>query len=252
MPVDPRPEVPPAFLTEFRAGYGAIAGRPNVGKSTLLNAWVGEHLSIVSPTPQTTRERVLGICTRQSAQVVLADLPGLLEPKHSLHRSMLLEVQEGLRQADLVLLVCDASDPESYPDAELIQRVFPGGMPLLIAVNKTDLVSDAACENLAARFASLGEVWLVSIACRVEEFREDQTPMYIRATVFVERASQKGIVVGSGGEAIRRVAMLARRKIEALVPRPVYLDLWVQVLPGWRRHPHRLRYLGYRLPRRRG
>ncbi|MBI4513749.1 MAG: GTPase Era [Gemmatimonadetes bacterium] len=295
---------------DFRAGYAALAGRPNVGKSALLNAWMGVHLSIVSPKPQTTRERVLGICTRPGGQVVFVDMPGLVEPKHKLHESMLLEAREGLQDADVVLFVSDAADPKSYADGELLKDLPHKSAPLLVVVNKIDLVDGPLREALAQRFEPLGEVWLVSatrgdnlepllahvlellpvspplyppddlavqpvrffvqeyiretclelfheeiphsIACRVEEFHEDRDPVYIQATVFVERPSQKRIVVGSGGVAIRRVGTVARRKIESLVQRPVYLDLWVKVLPGWRRNPHRLRSLGYRLRRRGG
>lgn len=289
----------------FRAGLAAVAGRPNVGKSALVNAWVGSHLSIVSPKPQTTRQRVFGICTRPRGQVVFVDTPGLVEPRNRLHESMILEAEAGIEEADVILHVCAAEEPDTHPDAAAAERLRARGAPALLVVNKIDRVPKPSREGLRAALAPLGlEVWLVSatagdnleplldrvmerlpaspplfpeedlatqserffveeyvretalelygeevphsVVCRVEEFREDGDPVYIRMSVFVERASQKGIVVGRGGEAIRRLGVRSRRKIEALLGRPVYLDLWVKVLPGWRRSPGRLRDLGFR------
>ena len=292
----------------FRAGHAAVAGRPNVGKSTLVNAWVGEHLSIVSPKPQTTRERIFGICTRPRGQVVFVDTPGLVQsPRHRLHRAMLLEAEEGIADADVVLYVCAADDPETHPDAAWAATLRARAATVLLVVNKSDLLTPDERDARRARLEGLGlEVWLVSategeglealldrtlaalppspalyppedlatqpvrffaeeyvretclelfedevphgVACRVEEFREDGDPVYIRMTLYVERASQKAIVVGAGGEAVRRLGTRSRSKIEALIERPVYLDLWVKVLRGWRRHRGRLRYLGFRAP----
>ena len=301
----------PSEAPPFRAGYAALLGRPNVGKSTLLNAWLGEHLSIVSPKPQTTRERVFGICTRPEGQVVFVDTPGLLAPRHRLHEAMQREAEEGLAEADVVVFVCEAGRPETYPDPETADRIRGREVPVFWVANKVDRLGEAARAAVREALGSLGGgVWLVSaltgenlepllrailaalppspplfppedlaaqplrffaeeyvretcfeqfgeevphsIACRVEEFREDRDPVYIRMTLYVERPSQKRIVVGRGGEAIRRVGTIARRKIEALVGRPVYLDLWVKVLPGWRRKAAYLRRLGYRVPDARG
>lgn len=292
----------------FRAGHAAVAGRPNVGKSTLVNAWVGAHVSIVSLKPQTTRERVFGICTRPRGQVVFVDTPGLVQsPRHRLHHSMLLEAEEGMADADVVLYVCAADDPETHPDPAWAAALLARRAPVLLVVNKGDLVPARERDALRARLETLGlELWLVSategdglgglldrtlqtlpaspplyppddlatqpvrffaeeyvretclelygdevphsVACRVEEFREDGDPVYIRMTLYVERASQKAIVVGAGGAAIRRLGTRSREKIEALIGRAVYLDLWVKVLRGWRRHGGRLRYLGFRVP----
>ncbi len=295
----------------YRAGHVALAGVPNVGKSTLLNAWIGEHLSIVSEKPQTTRERVFGICTRPQGQVIFVDTPGLLEPRHRLHESMQLEAEDAIADADLVLYVCEAGAPGTYPAAAQAAALRRRGTPLLAVANKIDLVPPAGRREVTeALRPQADEVWCLSaqtgeglaelldhvlellppspplypteelatqplrffveeyvreaalevfaqevphsIACRVEEFREDPDPVYIRATIFVERESQKGIVVGRGGDAIRRLGTAARAKIEALVGRPVYLDLWVKVLSGWRKSARRLRALGYRLPPAKG
>lgn len=292
----------------YRAGHAAIAGRPNVGKSTLVNAWLGEHLSIVSPKPQTTRQRIFGICTSARGQVVFVDTPGLVEsPRHGLHRAMLLEAEEAMADADVVLYVCAADDPATYPDAAWAAAWRARPAPPLLVVNKSDLLAAGERDALRACLEALGlEVWLVSaregeglhalldrmlaalpaspplyplddlatqplrffaeeyvretclelfedevphgVACRAEEFREDGDPVYIRMTLYVERPSQKAIVVGAGGEAVRRLGIRSREKIEALIERPVYLDLWVKVLRGWRRHAGRLRDLGFRAP----
>lgn len=298
---------PESSQSTFRAGHAAVVGRPNVGKSTLVNAWVGEHLCIVSPKPQTTRERVFGICTTPRGQVVFVDTPGLVqEARHALHHSMLLEAEEGMTGADLVLHVCAADEPETHLDVSSAAALRARGVPVLLVVNKSDRLSAAEGEALRERLAELGlEVWLVSategegvqallervlgflpvspplyppddlatqpvrffveeyvreacleifdqevphsVACRVQEFREDGDPVYIRVHLYVERPSQKAIVVGAGGEAIRRLGTRARSKIEALIGRQVYLDLWVKVLRGWRRHRGRLRELGFRV-----
>lgn len=296
---------------EFRAGWVAVAGPPNVGKSTLVNAWLGEHMSIVSPKPQTTRQRVFGICSRPDGQAVFVDTPGLVRPRHRLDEAMVLEAEEGMSAADLLLYVCAADDPGTYPGPQDAERLRGHGAPVLLAVNRVDAVEPAERAAVRAAVEPVGlETWLISartgeglgplldrvlallppspplyprdematqpvrffveeyireaalelygeeiphsLVCRVEEFREGQDPVYIRVTVFVERASQKRIVIGRDGEAIRRLGTLSREKIEELVGRAVYLDLWVKVLPGWRRNVGRLRYLGFRVaqPRR--
>ncbi|HEU0301922.1 MAG TPA: GTPase Era [Longimicrobium sp.] len=295
---------------ETRAGTVALVGYPNAGKSSLMNRLVEQKLSIVTPLAQTTRERVLGIDTRDGVQMVFVDTPGLVEPRYLLHRAMLHQATEVITDADVVLLLVDAAAqagiPHFSPDVlELLARA-----PSLVVVsNKTDAAKPAQLARVrewaAERFprAALFEVSALtgqgvealraevagrlpvspylypeddvssqpvrffvaelvresafelfekevpySVAVKVDEFREAATPLYIRATIYVERATQKAILIGSGGAAIRQLGQSARQKIEEFVDAPVYLDLWVKVLPRWRRDPVALQRFGFQVP----
>ena len=286
----------------MRSGFIAVVGRPNVGKSTLLNRLVGQKLAITSPRAQSTRERVTGILTTDDTQMVFVDTPGLLEPTVALQRAMRAAAIEALQDADVILYLIDAGDPRPRPLAELAHPSSPRA-PVLIARTKADLLSDADRERLAP--ATPGEILISAvtgegiddpksrlrellpegeflypdddvstqhlrffvaelvrettleqlneevphaIACQVEEFREDRNPVYIRAVLYVERDSQKRIVIGHEGKRIREIGRAARLKVEELLSSPVYLDLWVKVLPNWRRDHAALRRLGYKLP----
>ncbi|MGD2154883.1 MAG: GTPase Era [Gemmatimonadales bacterium] len=288
----------------FRCGYVALAGRPNVGKSTLLNALVGEHLSIVSSKPQTTRERVAGLLTREEYQILFIDAPGLIEPRYELQRAMRWAAGAALDEADVVALVVDGTDPDTIPGNELASL---GSVPLVVAINKVDLLDTASearvSEALEARgwdavaiSATTGagldalldrvvpllpespalypeedravqplrffvaefvrEACMETyrdevpygVMCRVDEFREQQDPAFIRVVIYVEKESQKGIVIGRGGSAIKEVGEASRKEIEDLMGRRVYLELRVKVLAGWRRKRSRLRQLGFALP----
>lgn len=291
-----------------RAGHVALVGRPNVGKSTLLNAFVGEKLSIVTPRAQTTREAVTGILTMDAAQIVFVDTPGLLEAKYALQRAMQVWALEALADADVVLLLLDATRPGALPDEQAMEALRRRRSDLVVVVNKTDAAStDAIAEltdwsqrefgaqpiaiaaatgagvdalrgalvarlpespflfpddDLAVQSVRFFVTELVretifeeyeqevpySTAVKVEEFREAGEPIYIRATVYVERESQKRIVIGRAGEGIKRLGQRARAKIEAFIGAPVYLDLWVKPLPNWRRKMNTLQYLGYPVP----
>jgi GTP-binding protein Era len=287
----------------------ALVGRPNVGKSTLLNALVGEKLSIVTARPQTTREAVTGILTRPGFQAVFVDTPGLMDPRYLLHEAMQQTALGALEQADVVLLLLDGAHEEEVPGGEVVSMLRSRRERLVVAVNKAD-VAEASMASRLARWseAELGvsalavsaatgagvEVLLgalvdrlpegpflypedelatqpvrffveelvretvfelygqevpYSTAVRIEEYRESADPVYIRAVVYVERASQRGIVIGQGGAKIRELGVRARAKIETFVGARVYLDLWVKTLPGWRRKAGSLKRLGYPLPR---
>ena len=291
-----------------RAGYVALVGRPNVGKSTLLNALVGEKLSIVTPRAQTTRESVTGILTSDEVQIVFVDTPGLLEAKYALQRAMHSWALEALADADVVLLLLDATRPAELPFGEALDALRRRSASVVVAINKTDVAEAVAVQELSdwSRRELGGEALLVaaatgsgvdalrstlsgllpegpflfpedelavqsvrffvtelvretvfeeyeqevpySTAVRIEEYREAEQPIYIRATVYVERESQKRILIGKGGEGIKRLGQRAREKIEAFVGAPVYLDLWVKPLPNWRRKSSTLKYLGYPMP----
>lgn len=286
-----------------RAGIVTVAGKPNAGKSTLLNRIVGEKLAIVSSKPQSTRDRIVGIHSTADAQMVVLDTPGLLDPRYALQRSMRATALAALRDADLILYLADATGGDPEPLSALAGLDHPLGPPILVALNKVDLLSHKDLETLRARlpdaalisaatgagvdalvervsaqlpespflypedelstqtvrfftaeliretaFEQLEEELPYGVACVIEEFRETQTPVYIRAVLHVERDSQKRILIGSGGRRIRDIGRDSRRKIETLVGSPVYLDLWVKVLPNWRRNPRALARLGYSLP----
>jgi GTP-binding protein Era len=288
-----------------RAGIVTVVGKPNAGKSTLLNRIVGQKLAITSAKPQSTRDRVVGIHTVGDVQMIVLDTPGLLEPRYALHQAMRRTALEALRDADVVLYLVDATEgppPPLREVAALEQREVPRA-PVLLVLNKTDRMGAGAVESLreshpdalltsaltgmgvdallAAAAARLPESPFLypedeistqttrffaaelvretaleqlddevpySVACVIEEFREERSPVYIRAVLHVERDSQKRILIGAKGTRIREIGRGARVKIEALIEAPVYLDLWVKVLPNWRRDQHALRRFGYHVP----
>ena len=285
-----------------RAGIVTVVGKPNAGKSTLLNRIVGQKLSITSPKPQSTRDRIVGIHTEGDVQMVILDTPGLLEPRYALQRSMREAALAALDDADVIIYVADGADGPPPTILEAASLDTPPRAPVLLAINKTDtlsrgqrealreaypdahLISALAGEGvdalLAAAAARLPESPFLypedeistqsmrffvaelvretaleqledevpySVACEVEEFRETRTPVYIRAVIYVERDSQKAILIGNKGARIREIGRIARAKIEELVGSAVYLDLWVKVLPNWRRSAHTMKRFGYHL-----
>ena len=291
-----------------RAGMVAVVGRPNAGKSTLMNALVGEKLSIVTSREQTTRERVLGILTEDGVQMVFIDTPGLLSPRYLLHESMVGEAVAALMDADAVLLLLDPTRDDAPADGEPLDRLRARKPALHVAVNKMDMAEPAAVERLVrwsrqeleieprlisaatgqglvplkealaealpaspylypedhlavqpvrffvaelireTIFEEYGEEVPYSTVVGIEEYREAEDPVFIRAEIYVNRKSQKGILIGKGGRAIKRLGQRAREKIEAFIGSRVYLDLWVKVLPGWRKDPSALKRLGYHVP----
>jgi len=280
-----------------------VVGKPNAGKSTLLNRIVGEKLSIVSPKPQSTRDRVVGIHTADDTQIIILDTPGLLNPRYALQKAMRATALAALADADVILYLVDATTGEAEPLVEVAQLDTAPRAPVLLGFNKTDAIAGRARDELAQQhpdavflsaatgagvdallerirgllpespylypeddisaqtvrfFVSeliretaleqLEDEVPYSIACEVEEFRESQSPIYIRAVLHVERESQKRILIGAGGARVRAIGKAARAKIEAFVGAPVYLDLWVKVLHNWRRNAVALSRFGYKLP----
>ena len=284
-----------------RAGIVTVVGKPNAGKSTLLNRIVGEKLAIVSDKPQSTRDRVVGILTTDDTQMVVLDTPGLLNPRYELHRAMRATALRALADADVIVYLADATERVPPTLEEAAELSSPPRAPVLVVMNKADSLRPAERDELRAllpeaRFISaltgegvdelltelghalpespflypedeistasvrffvaelvretaleqLDEEVPYSLACVVEEFRESRAPVYIRTVLYVERESQKRILIGSGGQRIRDIGRAARAKVEALVGAPVYLDLWVKVLPNWRKSDSALRRFGYR------
>jgi GTP-binding protein Era len=285
------------------AGIVTVVGKPNAGKSTLLNRIVGEKLSIVSSKPQSTRNRIVGIHTTNDVQMVIFDTPGLLNPRYSLQKSMLGAAIAALNDADIVLHVVDATEGSVEELSTLAMLDRPLRAPVVVTFNKSDLLNASRIDALAAQHAGATFISAAdgtgvsellhrleaalpespflypedevstqsvrffaselvretaldqvedelpySIACEIEEFREGRSPVYIRAVLHVERDSQKRILIGAGGQRIREIGKVARQKIEAFIDSPVYLDLWVKVLPNWRRDRKALSRFGYSLP----
>lgn len=280
-----------------RFGTIALAGRPNAGKSTLLNALVGEALAIISPRPQTTRLPVLGLYTAGDVQLVFVDPPGLLDPQYLMQHAMLQDAVRVLQRADGVLYLVPAGEAEVPPLHALVAGAVPDAVPVLVVRTKADLTAAVApgpgevlvsartgagldavrawCiaravpgpfrhdpDDLStqpvrffvaefvreAAFACLGDELPYALATEVDEYREGSSPLYIRVVVYVERDSQKGMVVGRGGRMLKRIGTAARQRIEAFLQESVYLDLWVKTLPKWRSQPGTLRRLGFHPP----
>jgi GTP-binding protein Era len=295
---------------DTRTGYVTLVGRPNAGKSTLMNALIGEHLSIVTPKAQTTWQRVTGILTTDRAQMIFLDTPGLLEPRDLLQQTMLAAARDALAESDVILLVLDGAVALKPPGLAWIADSLANrpSVPLLVAINKIDLMEEADGEKISAWVSQElgGEPFFVcaedtrgvdsikdrleevlppspflyptdeiardpvrffvaemiretvfqdfhqeipySVFSQIEEFREDEDPIYIQAHLFVERNSQKRILIGKKGSSIRELGIRSRKKIEEFLGRKVFLDLWVKVLPDWRRKRAHLRRLGFPVP----
>ena len=290
-----------------RAGYTAIVGRPNVGKSTLLTALVGTKVAIVTPKPQTTRNRIIGIRTLPGAQIVFLDTPGIHEARSLINRRMVETARETLAEADVVLFVVDATAGVAAGDRALAATLAPFPAPTIVVLNKVDRVARPALLPLMATLGELlpgreiipasalrgenvdtvlarvvdalregerlyeaedyttaTERFLVQELIREQLFRqtEEEVPyrtavlveefaekpehnvLFIRATVLIDRPSQKPIVIGAGGRRLREIGRRARLEVEALFGRRVFLELFVKVEPGWARNPRRLAELG--------
>jgi GTP-binding protein Era len=284
-----------------RAGIVTVAGKPNVGKSTLLNRIVGQKLSITSPKPQSTRDRIVGIYTSDDAQLVILDTPGLLNPKYPLQEAMRSTAVRALDEADVIIYLADATEGQPPSLAEAAGLSAPPNAPVVVALNKSDALNPSRRDellsgdnvvlvsaltgdgipDLMARVAQhlpespflypeedistqpvrffvaelvretvleqLHDEVPYSVAVQVEEYREGRSPLYIRAVIYVERDSQKAIIIGNKGAQIKKLGESARKKIETFVGEKVYLDLWVKVLANWRKNPGSLSRFGYQL-----
>jgi GTP-binding protein Era len=278
-----------------RCGIVVLAGRPNVGKSSLMNA-VGEPLAIVSPKPQTTRAPVRGLLTEGDSQIVFADPAGLLDPAYPLQVAMLRAAVRAIEDADLVLYLHPLADAPAPPLASLLPAQARPHSSVLTVYTKADLAPElrvdlASLEGLVvsatsgrglpellaqvrarlpespflydaddigtqpvrffaaefvreAAFGELEQELPYSLAVEIEEFREGESPVYIRATIAVERESQKPIVLGRGGRTIKAIGTAARLRLEAFLGQRVRLELWVTVWPKWRKDPVTLARLG--------
>jgi GTP-binding protein Era len=288
----------------FKSGFVSIVGKPNVGKSTLMNRLVGEQLSIATPKAQTTRHRIMGILNGDHYQIVYSDTPGILEPKYALHEAMMNYVKVSLEDADLILLVVELG--EKY-DPLLFDRFKRIKAPILLVINKIDQakgsqvqdkivhwqehlpglhailpVSATRGENVSFLFDSIiamipehpayfpkdelsdkserffaGEIVREKIFMYFEqevpystevaitEFKESEDIIRMRAEIYVERDSQKGIIIGKGGSMLKKLGMEARKDMETFFNKKVFIETHVKVADNWRKEKDKLRRFGY-------
>ena len=298
------------FPSDFKSGFVAIMGRPNVGKSTLVNQLLGTKIAATSPWPQTTRKTQMGILTLGHAQIVFVDTPGFHNPIHKLGEKMNQEALQVLEESDIILFLVDISQPPHEEDRLLAGFLLSmeRSVPVIIALNKSDLKSKDLNEKHAELYqdlAPMSEMIMISstngdnldqlvsklitilpdgppffpedqltdlyereiaadliresvlfnlraevphsIAVRIDEFKDrNESTTYIAATLFVERDSQKGIVIGQGGEKLKKIGIDARQKIEELLGRKVYLRLRVKVRKNWRNDEAALQLFGFK------
>ncbi len=297
-------------MSKHRAGFVNIVGKPNVGKSTLMNALVGERVSIITSKAQTTRHRIMGIVNGtldegDEFQIVYSDTPGMLKPEYALHQSMMRFVDTALEDADVILFVTDLFEKKEDEDTAL-QKLAKTDVPVILVLNKIDLAKGTQAQDKLAYWQEIvqpQEAIMVSAleALNVEavfqaivrnlpehppyfpkdeltdkperffaaeivrekiflnykqevpyssevvvtEFQEEEAIIRIRCEIYVERQSQKGILIGKKGEALKKVGIQARQDMEKFFGKQVHLEQFVKVAPNWRREQRRLRQFGY-------
>lgn len=291
---------------DFKSSFVAVVGRPNAGKSTLVNRLVGEKVAIVTSRPQTTRNRIQGIVNRPNAQIVLIDTPGLHRPDSALGRQMMREVDAAIDAVDIVALIVDASEEFGTGDRRAVERAqkFQGKRFLLL--NKVDRIPKENLLPLIEKAAKLGqfdeiipisalkgegvdallekliehapagaphfpvdlytdqpERFLVAeivrekameattqevphaVAVLLDSFEEGEKLIRIRATIYVEREGQKGILIGRGGSSLKKIGTAARKELEAILGTKIFLELYVKVQKNWRDNPQIVRQLDW-------
>lgn len=289
---------------EFKAGFVSIVGKPNVGKSSLMNKLVGENVSIITSKAQTTRHRIMGILNGANYQIVYSDTPGILEPKYSLHEAMMTYVKVSLEDADLILLVVELNDKF---EPQLFERFQKIKTPILLLINKIDLakgsqvndkiqywkqslpnvkeiipvsaktgekvdsILDRAIELMPVHppffpqdeftdrterffaseiirekiFLNYSEEIPYSCEVKINSFKDEEDIIRISAEIYVERDSQKGIVIGKAGSSLKKVGTEARKDMESFFGKKVFLETHVKVADNWRKEKHKLRQFGY-------
>lgn len=292
-------------IVVHRSGFVNIIGNPNVGKSTLMNALVGERLSIVTAKAQTTRHRIMGIVNGEDYQIVYSDTPGILKPGYKLQESMMKFVNTAIADADVILYVTDVVE-RGTKNSEYIERLANINAPVLLAINKVDLSNQQDVERLYNTWKELlpkAEIFPISATEKfnldplfsrivellppsppwyekniftdknlrffaseiirekillnfskevpyctevvIDSFKEGEELYNIEATIFVARDSQKGIIIGKGGSALKRIGTAARIDMESFFEKKVFLQIFVKVNPDWREDTKKLRQFGY-------
>jgi GTP-binding protein Era len=289
-----------------KAGYITILGYPNVGKSTLMNALIGEKLSGITPKAQTTRHRILGILNDENYQMVFSDTPGILTPKYKLHQAMVSAISSSLSDADIILLVAEPG--QKFTHEEILQRIINTKLPVIVLINKIDTLDQVKLEKEVELWAKLlpkaeilpvsalhqsnldllktrlikllpehpafyekdeltdrNERFFVSEIIRekilmnysqevpysvevvIDSFKEDEALVRIRAVIYIARESQKAIILGHQGKAIKKLGTDARKSIEEFLGRHIFLELHVKVSKDWREDELQLKRFGYNL-----
>lgn len=288
-----------------KAGFVNIVGKPNVGKSTLMNILVGERLSIISSKAQTTRHRILGLINTDEYQIVFSDTPGMLKPKYELHKNMMSFVNLSLEDADVIVFVTDLYETEEEIE-DIITKINASGVPVLLVINKIDLAKEGQLDEVTGYWTSriksetvipisalekfnteriLQEIldrlpihppfydkeeltdrperFFASEIIRekiftnykkeipystevaIEDFYEEETIIKIRATIFCERDSQKGILIGDKGKMLKKVGIESRLELEKFFGKKVFLETFVKVEKDWRKNKLKLKKFGY-------
>lgn len=294
-------------INVHKAGFVTIVGKPNVGKSTLMNALVGERLSIITSKAQTTRHRIMGVISGDDFQIVYSDTPGIIKPKYDLHESMMTFVNYSLSDADVILFITDIY--EKYDEDDVIQKLQKTDTPILLLINKVDQVKEqkdvedkiaywTECFPQAKKILPISALEKFNIdqvfnfileeipehpayypkdqltdkperffvseiirekilqnykkeipyACEVEieEFKEEEKIIRIRSVIYVERSSQKGIIIGHQGNAIKKVGTESRLEMEKFFQKKVFLEQYVKVESDWRKKERSLKRFGYK------
>ncbi|MBP2641781.1 MAG: GTP-binding protein Era-like-protein [Firmicutes bacterium] len=292
---------------EYKSGFVAVIGRPNVGKSTLVNSLIGRKIAIMSDKPQTTRNKIVCVLSLPDAQILFIDTPGIHKPKHKLGEYMVRTAENTLKEVDVVLFVVDGTAEKGAGEQYILDRLAAVRTPVVLAVNKIDQIPKNKMPSVLATYGSGYEFAAVvpisalehtnleiltqelknymepgpqyypedmitdqperlliaelirektlqltreeiphAIAVDIEEITTRQNEdLYVRAVIYVERESQKGIVIGAGGSLLKEIGRLARIDIQNLLGSKVFLDLWVKVKKDWRNREGILRSFGY-------
>ena len=292
----------------FKSGFVAVVGRPNVGKSTLINSLIGQKVLIMSDKPQTTRNKIMCVLTQEDAQILFVDTPGIHKPKHKLGELMVQTAQSTLKEVDVVLMVADGTASFGSGEEYIIEQLRAVRTPVILAINKIDMLSKEAIFPIIRQYqerfdfqaivpiSALEHIQLEAlveeikthlepgpqyypedmitdqperlviaemirekvlhltreeiphaIAVEIEEIKtRPNEDLYVRAVIYVERESQKGIVIGAKGGLLKEIGRLAREDVQGLLGSKVYLDLWVKVKKDWRNRDVMLRTLGYK------